>query len=126
MLFLSVLNNITFFVYPVIPNNLSSSASFSYLLYGFVTVVVGNLSFYWLFSAERIKGIKGEYEVKPDLSEFKIVKMEKSEKPEKMPEVAFCGACGKEIHNPFYCGKCGQFLCGEHYLTGGHNCREKE
>lgn len=92
---------------------------------GITTTIVGLVFIALLFSPERIKGYKAEYEFSPDLKKFEVKKTfsQVLERPP-TPEVAYCSACGKKIFQPFYCPKCGQFLCGDHYLSGDHTCRE--
>ncbi|MFX0172432.1 MAG: hypothetical protein ACFE9L_10965 [Candidatus Hodarchaeota archaeon] len=97
-----------------------------YIIYGILATVIGIIFYILLFSPERIKGYQAEYEASPDLSTFKVVKSYDQTLAVKstIPDVAFCSACGKQIHRPFLCTKCGQLLCGEHYLHGAHNCTE--
>ncbi len=93
---------------------------------GITTTIVGLTFIALLFSPERIKGYKAEYEFSPDLKQFEVKRTFPGQVLERptTPEVAYCGACGKKIYQPFYCPKCGQFLCGDHYLSGDHTCRE--
>ncbi|MHA2346796.1 MAG: AN1-type zinc finger protein, partial [Candidatus Hodarchaeales archaeon] len=89
---------------------------------------VGIFFYLLLFSPERIKGYQLEYEAAPDLSTFKVVKRisgEPTNKEVDIPAIAYCSACGNQIHNPFRCQRCGQLLCGKHYLHGDHKCREE-
>ena len=97
------------------------------LFMGIATTIIGMTFIALLFSPERIKGYQAEYEASPDLTEFKVVKAYPEKVPErpKIPEVAFCSACGKQIYKPFYCTRCGQILCGMHYLPGSHTCKEE-
>ncbi|MHA2247776.1 MAG: AN1-type zinc finger domain-containing protein [Candidatus Hodarchaeales archaeon] len=97
------------------------------LLIGITTMIIGMIFIVLLFVPERIKGYKAEYEASPDLTHFKVVKTYPQKVPErpKLPEVAFCSSCGKQIYKPFYCAKCGQILCGTHYLPGSHTCKEE-
>ena len=90
--------------------------------------IIGVFFFLLLFSPERIKGFQLEYEAAPDLSTFKVVKRisgEPTNKELEIPSVAYCSACGNQIHNPFRCQRCGQLLCGKHYLHGDHQCKEE-
>lgn len=93
---------------------------------GISTTIVGAAFVVLLFSPERIRGYRAEYEASPDLTSFKVVKTYPSQEPRQaeIPEVAFCSTCGKKIYRPFYCSRCGQLLCGEHYLLGSHKCKE--
>ncbi|MFX1284285.1 MAG: AN1-type zinc finger domain-containing protein [Promethearchaeota archaeon] len=103
------------------------SPSLRLLTLGIVTTITGMIFIVLLFAPERIKGYQAEYEASPDLTNFKVVKVyadKVQERPE-IPEVAFCSACGKRIFKPFYCAKCGQILCGTHYLPGSHTCKEE-
>lgn len=95
-----------------------------YTLLGIVTIGVSIFYAFLLFAPERIRGYKAEYEATPDLTEFRVVKTlsKPGPTPAEIPEVAYCGTCGKRIHKPFHCSLCGQFLCGKHYLKGEHAC----
>ncbi|MFW9853726.1 MAG: hypothetical protein ACFFFG_01605 [Candidatus Thorarchaeota archaeon] len=97
-----------------------------YIFLGIVTIGVGVFFAYLLFAPERIKGYTAEYEAAPDLSEFRVVKTFREVEPSsaEKPEMAYCGACGRQIHKPFRCGLCGQYLCGKHYLRGDHICTD--
>jgi hypothetical protein len=95
-----------------------------FLIIGITLTAVGILFYILLFSPERIKGHKMEFEAAPDLSSFRIVS-DKTSTKEELPETAFCGVCGQEIYKPFQCHDCGQLLCGKHYLPGDHECRRE-
>ncbi|MFX0183925.1 MAG: hypothetical protein ACFE95_12650 [Candidatus Hodarchaeota archaeon] len=97
-----------------------------YIGFGVFATIIGIIFYILLFSPERIKGYQAEYEASPDLTRFTVVRTFKPDLPDKssIPETAFCSACGKQIYNPFLCSKCGQLLCGEHYIHGAHNCTE--
>ncbi|MFX1508021.1 MAG: AN1-type zinc finger domain-containing protein [Promethearchaeota archaeon] len=99
--------------------------AFPYLILGVVTIAVGIMFLVLLFSPERIRGFQAEYEASPDLTHFKVVKTFPKRGPElpEVPEVGYCSACGKKVFKPFQCAKCGQILCGKHYLSGSHDCR---
>ncbi|UCE13900.1 MAG: AN1-type zinc finger domain-containing protein [Candidatus Heimdallarchaeota archaeon] len=114
----------TFFSY--IFFDLEEYVSIRLLVLGIFTTIVGIVFVALLFSPERIKGYRAEYEASPDLTSFKVVKTftEHGQKQAEIPEVAFCSTCGKKIYRPFYCSRCGQLLCGEHYLLGSHLCKE--
>lgn len=101
--------------------------AFPYLMLGIITTTIGVIFLILLFSPERIRGFQAEYEASPDLTEFKVVKTFAKRGPEfpKIPEVGFCSACGKKVYKPFQCSKCGQILCGKHYLPGSHTCTEE-
>ncbi|MHA1214059.1 MAG: AN1-type zinc finger protein [Candidatus Hodarchaeales archaeon] len=98
-----------------------------YLIYGVITLIVGIIFYVLLFSPERIKGIRGVYEISPDLKQFKIVSMERNETLSNVtiPDEAYCAVCGKKIFKPYHCNVCGQLLCGKHYLPGEHTCINK-
>ncbi|MFX0125298.1 MAG: AN1-type zinc finger domain-containing protein [Candidatus Hodarchaeota archaeon] len=100
--------------------------AFPYLILGIITITVGIMFLILLFSPERIRGFQAEYEASPDLTKFKVVKTYPKRGPvmPKIPEVGFCSACGQQIYRPFQCSKCGQILCGKHYLPGSHTCIE--
>ena len=94
---------------------------------GIIISTIGLVFYYLLYSSERIKGFKAEYEISPDLTQFKIIPYSKNEssiKNEEIPDKAFCSHCGKEIFQPFRCNLCRQLLCGKHYLPGEHSCKE--
>jgi hypothetical protein len=96
-----------------------------FIILGIIVIIIGILFFVTLFSPERIKGYRAEYEVSPDLTKFEVVKLySKPSEKEIIPEVAYCSVCGKKIYKPFQCAKCGQILCGTHYLPGSHKCTE--
>ena len=97
------------------------------LLIGIASTIIGMTFIALLFSPERIKGYRAEYEASPDLTQFKVVKTYPDRVPErpKIPEIAYCSTCGKKIFKPFYCSRCGQILCGQHYLPGSHTCKEE-
>jgi hypothetical protein len=99
--------------------------AFPYLVLGVITIAVGVMFLVLLFSPERIRGFQAEYEASPDLTQFTVVKTFPKRGPElpEVPEVGYCSACGKKVFKPFQCKKCGQILCGEHYLSGSHDCR---
>ncbi|UCG03199.1 MAG: hypothetical protein JSW11_04255 [Candidatus Heimdallarchaeota archaeon] len=105
----------------------SALFAFPYLVLGVVTIVVGILFLILLFSPERIRGFKAEYEASPDLTHFTVVKTFPKRGPElpEIPEVGYCSACGKKVFKPFQCSTCGQILCGKHYLPGSHTCIEE-
>lgn len=111
------LSSLIFYIHP----------SFRLLTLGIITTITGMIFIALLFSPERIKGYQAEYEASPDLTNFKVVKVypDKVQKRPEIPEVAFCSTCGKKIHKPFYCARCGQILCGSHYLPGSHTCKEE-
>ncbi len=95
---------------------------------GILISIIGIVFYYLLYSSERIKGFKAEYEISPDLTQFKIIPYSKNEssiKNEEVPDKAFCSHCGKEIFQPFRCNTCNQLLCGKHYLPGEHSCMEE-
>ena len=101
--------------------------AFPYLILGVITIGIGVMFLILLFSPERIKGFQAEYEASPDLTQFRVVKTLPKrgyELPE-IPEVGYCSACGKKIFKPFQCSRCGQILCGKHYLPGSHTCLEE-
>lgn len=100
---------------------------FPIIILGLCVSLIGVYFYLLLFSPERIKGYQLEYEAAPDLSTFKVVKRisgEPTNKEVEIPAIAYCSACGKQIHNPFRCQRCGQLLCSNHYLHGDHNCKE--
>lgn len=95
---------------------------------GFVTSIIGLVFYYLLYSSDRIKGFKAEYEISPDLTTFKAIpysKNESSVQEKEIPEKAFCSHCGKEVFQPYKCNSCKQLLCGKHYLSGDHSCVEE-
>jgi hypothetical protein len=98
--------------------------AFPYLVLGVITIAVGVMFLVLLFSPERIRGFQAEYEASPDLTQFAVVKTFPKRGPElpEVPEVGYCSACGKKVFKPFQCAKCGQILCGKHYLSGSHDC----
>lgn len=96
---------------------------------GVLIFIIGLIFYYLLYSSERIKGFKAEYEISPDLTQFKAIPYSKdgsSVQKEETPDKAFCSYCGKEIFQPFQCNICKQLLCGKHYLPGEHPCMEGE
>ncbi|MFW9778393.1 MAG: hypothetical protein ACFFE8_06015 [Candidatus Heimdallarchaeota archaeon] len=99
-----------------------------YVLLGVSIIGVGIFYSYLLFASERIRGFQAEYETKPDLTEFRVVKTYNRPNPslEEIPEIAYCGSCGNQVHKPFRCNLCGQYLCGKHYLKGDHICINEE
>ncbi len=101
--------------------------AFPYLILGIITITIGVIFLVLLFAPERIRGFQAEYEASPDLTQFKVVKTYPKRGPElpKVPEVGFCSACGKKVFKPFQCSRCGQVLCGKHYLPGSHTCIEE-
>ncbi|MHA2226541.1 MAG: AN1-type zinc finger domain-containing protein [Candidatus Hodarchaeales archaeon] len=107
-------------------SNVFTSPAIYLIIFGISTTIIGVVFVYLLFSPERIKGYRAEYEISPDLTSFKVAKqlVEKIPVITEIPEVAFCSTCGKKIFKPFSCSICGQILCGEHYLPGDHSCRE--
>ena len=107
--------------------NDSALIAFPYLVVGITTIGVGILFLILLFSPERIRGFQAEYEASPDLTHFTVVKTFPTNRPEfpEIPEVGYCSACGKKVFKPFQCAKCGQILCGKHYLPGSHTCVEE-
>ncbi|MFX0209743.1 MAG: hypothetical protein ACFFDT_27425 [Candidatus Hodarchaeota archaeon] len=124
LIVLVVIGGILVFIDPIYFLNLP--IGLDYIGYGILATVIGIMYYILLFSPERIKGYQAEYEASPDLKTFKVVKTFDQNLPVKstIPDVAFCSACGKQIHRPFLCTQCGQLLCGEHYLHGAHNCTE--
>ena len=95
---------------------------------GVLICIIGLIFYYLLYSSERIKGFKAEYEISPDLTQFKVIPYSKngsSVQKEEIPDEAFCSHCGKEIFKPFQCNICKQLLCGKHYLPGEHSCMEE-
>ena len=101
--------------------------AFPYLTLGVITIGIGIMFLILLFSPERIRGFQAEYEASPDLTQFTVVKTlpKRGYKLPEVPEVGYCSACGKKIFKPFQCSKCGQILCGKHYLPGSHTCLEE-
>ena len=101
---------------------------FPSFIFGFTIITVG-IIFYWLlFAPERIMGHQLEFEASPDLSTFRIIKRTSGEPTNKeieIPETAYCSTCGKNVFKPYRCQKCGQLLCGSHYLPGDHQCKEE-
>ncbi|MFX0051827.1 MAG: hypothetical protein ACFFAJ_06200 [Candidatus Hodarchaeota archaeon] len=124
LIILVIIGGILVFIDPIsffdLPNGLD------YIGYGILATVIGIIYYILLFSPERIKGYQAEYEASPDLTTFKVVRTFNQKLPREstIPDIAYCSACGKQIHRPFLCTKCGQLLCGEHYLHGAHNCTE--
>ncbi|MFX0015662.1 MAG: AN1-type zinc finger domain-containing protein [Promethearchaeota archaeon] len=98
-----------------------------YLVLGIISTMIGIIFINSLFSPERIRGYKAEYEVSPDLTHFEVVKTYPDSGPKhpKVPEVAYCSACGKKVFKPFQCSRCGQILCGSHFLAGSHICKDE-
>lgn len=119
-----VILSIGFFVSIVV---LNISTGFGLVILGISSTIIGLSFVTLLFSPDRIKGYQADYEASPDLTEFKVVKTypERVPEPPKIPEVAYCSTCGKKIYKPFYCSICGQILCGTHYLSGSHKCKEE-
>ncbi len=97
-----------------------------FFVIGFSIMAMGIYFYILLFTKERIKGLNLEFEASPDLKTFKVVKDHSSNSllKKEIPESAFCGACGKEVHGPFRCAACGQLLCAKHILAGDHQCKE--
>ena len=97
------------------------------IVIGLSIFVIGLLFYNFLYSSEKIKGFQAEYEISPDLTEFKAKPYSEKEslsQDEKIPDEAFCSKCGKKVFKPFKCSVCKQILCGKHYLLGEHQCRE--
>jgi hypothetical protein len=94
---------------------------------GLSIFVIGSIFYTYLYSSEKIKGFRAEYEISPDLTEFKASPYSETEsqaQDKEIPNEAFCGKCGKQIYKPFKCSLCKQILCGKHYLPGEHQCEE--
>ncbi len=96
------------------------------ILIGLAITAVGIYFYIQLFTKERIRGVNLEFEVSPDLKTFKVVKDHSPGKrsKESIPSMAYCSACGREVHGPFRCATCGQLLCANHILAGDHQCKE--
>lgn len=111
----------------LILDNTAFLIAFPYLVLGVITIAVGVIFLILLFSPERIRGFRAEYEASPDLTQFSVVKTFPRRGPElpEVPEVGYCSACGKKVFKPFQCARCGQILCGKHYLPGSHTCIEE-
>jgi predicted nucleic acid binding AN1-type Zn finger protein len=124
LILLVIIGGIFFFFDPFVSLNLP--IGLYYIGFGVLATIIGIIFYILLFSPERIKGYQAEYEVSPDLTKFTVVRSLKHDLPSKsaVPEIAYCSACGKQIYKPFHCSKCGQLLCGEHYIHGAHNCTE--
>jgi hypothetical protein len=109
--------------------NLSSSyIGILLIVIGLFIFIIGSVFYNFLFSSERIKGFQAEYEISPDLTEFKARPFSDKEsraQEEEMPAEAFCGKCGKKVFKPFKCSRCKQILCGKHYLIGEHQCKDE-
>ncbi len=132
---IGVISLISFFLMPSSPLILYFIYDFSPLflgtlltIFGISIFVIGIIFYILLYSPERIKGIQAEYEISPDLTKFKAIPYsQKASKisNEEIPEKGFCSSCGKEVYKPFRCAKCGQILCGKHFLPGEHSCKEE-
>jgi hypothetical protein len=97
------------------------------IIIGLSIFAIGSIFYNFLYSSERIKGIRAEYEISPDLTKFKVSSYSDKEsrsQDEEIPTEAFCSKCGKKIFKPFKCSICKQVLCGKHYLPGEHQCEE--
>ena len=98
------------------------------IVIGLSIFIIGSIFYTFLYSSERIKGFRAEYEISPDLTEFKAIpysKKESTNQDTEIPSESFCSSCGKKIYKPFRCPSCKQFLCGKHYLSGDHDCSEE-
>ncbi|MFX0086469.1 MAG: AN1-type zinc finger protein [Candidatus Hodarchaeota archaeon] len=126
---------ISFFLIPGSPLILYVYYDFSPLIlgallttFGIFIFVIGIIFYILLYSPERIKGIQADYEISPDLTKFKAIPYSQKASnisSEEIPERGFCSSCGREVYKPFRCGKCGQILCGKHFLPGEHSCKEE-
>ncbi|PWI47472.1 hypothetical protein CEE45_11700 [Candidatus Heimdallarchaeota archaeon B3_Heim] len=97
-----------------------------FILIGLSISTMGIYFYVLLFTKERIRGLNLEFEASPDLKTFRVVKDHSPNRLTKkeIPDTAYCGACGREVHKPFRCAACGQLLCATHILAGDHRCKE--
>jgi hypothetical protein len=126
---------ISFFIIPGSPLILYFYYDFSpfflgslLIILGFSIFIVGVIFYILLYSPERIKGLQAEYEISPDLTQFKAIPYSQKTDiapSEKIPEKGYCSSCGREVFKPFKCSRCGQILCGKHFLPGEHSCKEE-
>ncbi len=122
-----VVLSISYFM--LMPGSPSSIKGIISIVIGSSIFVIGSIFYTFLYSSERIKGFQAEYEISPDLTEFKAIPFSEKDslaQDEEIPTEAFCGKCGKKVFKPFKCSVCKQILCGKHYLLGEHQCRERQ